>query len=50
MKKIYLTKEAGLDSDKKYIVSCELHNTMLGCETRAIASKTRTKDFCEECK
>lgn len=49
MKKIYLTKDLQLEGDK-YTVICEKHSTLVTCPTRDLAQKTRTVDFCKECR
>ena len=39
-----------VDTDKKYIVTCEKHNVMVSTDSIQDARKMRTKDFCGDCK
>ncbi len=50
MKKIYLAKEADIDSYYKWVVVCEKHNNFVGVPTKSMARKVHTVEFCEECR
>jgi len=50
-KKIFLSKnELFVETDKKYIVTCEAHNEFVSTDSFKDAQKIKLVDFCNQCR
>ena len=49
---LFIASESGIDCEGKYAATCDTHNTIVGCRTKAqgMACIRRTTSFCEECR